>query len=254
MKDQKICFVIAPIGREGSEIRRRSEQVLKYIIFPACAEHEYSVIRADLIAEPGLITSQIIEHIIKDDLVIADLTGQNPNVFYELAIRHFVGKQVIQIIEKGEAIPFDVGGIRTIQVNMHDIDSVESAKNDLARFISSVESGETRTETPISIARDIAALRKSPDKDKHYVAELATLLRELKQDIQKLPNDIEHILALSRMNYKVYDEKLQATLKFLLNKGESLAKIALERNDKELLAYAHSIIELSRSLTRPQIT
>jgi len=48
------------------------------------------VIRADKISEPGIITTQIIGHIVDAELVIADLTDKNPNVFYELAIRHAI--------------------------------------------------------------------------------------------------------------------------------------------------------------------
>jgi hypothetical protein len=82
------CFVIAPIGEPASEIRKRSDQVFTYVITPAVQECGYTALRADQISEPGLIDSQVIERIVNDPLVIADLTGHNPNVFYELALRH----------------------------------------------------------------------------------------------------------------------------------------------------------------------
>ncbi len=62
--DNKICFVIGPIGDEGTEKRRQSDQVLNYIIAPAVKECGYEAIRADKISEPGIITSQIIQHLI----------------------------------------------------------------------------------------------------------------------------------------------------------------------------------------------
>ena len=74
------CFVISPIGNEGSDVRRRADQVLRHVIGPAVASCGYEAIRADQIAEPGLITTQVIQHIIDDPLVIADLTGSNPNL------------------------------------------------------------------------------------------------------------------------------------------------------------------------------
>lgn len=72
--------------------------------------------RADQISKSGLITTQIINQIIECPLVIADLTGANPNVFYELAIRHATGKPYIQLIEQGHRLPFDIGGVRTISI------------------------------------------------------------------------------------------------------------------------------------------
>ena len=71
-ENQKTCFVIAPIGIEGTEIRTRSDQLLEYVITPATENHGYNVVRADHINEPGVITNQIIQHIINDDLVIAE--------------------------------------------------------------------------------------------------------------------------------------------------------------------------------------
>jgi hypothetical protein len=53
----------------------------------------------------------------------ADQETRNPNVFYELAIRHATVKPVIQIIHRSEPIPFDVAGNWTIQFDHHDLDS-----------------------------------------------------------------------------------------------------------------------------------
>src|SRR6478609_9478228 len=76
----KTCFVIGPIGETGSEIRTRSDKVFKYIIKPVVTECGYhSIERSDMDSRPGLIGSQIINRLIDDDLVIADLTGHNPN-------------------------------------------------------------------------------------------------------------------------------------------------------------------------------
>ena len=137
--NEKICFVIAPIGEPGSDIRKRSDQVLEHIIRPVVESCGYKAVRADEIAEPGIITNQIIRHVVDDPLVIADLTGQNPNVFYELAIRHATRKPLVQIINKVEDIPFDVGPMRTIAVNHQDLDSVEKAKTEIEKQIQSLK-------------------------------------------------------------------------------------------------------------------
>ena len=121
---KKACFVIAPIGEAESDTRKRSDQILKHVISPAVESCGYNATRADQISEPGMITSQVIQKIVDDPLVVADLTERNPNVFYELAISHVIRKPLVQIIKKGEQIPFDVAGARTIHVDHHDLDSV----------------------------------------------------------------------------------------------------------------------------------
>ncbi len=114
------CFVISPIGNEhapdGSpELLAFEEnlEIYEKVILPACARHGIVPVRADGIADPGEINEQICRHVLQDDIVIADLTGGNANVTYELGIRHLIGKPVIHIGEHGQ-LPFDLSQIRTI--------------------------------------------------------------------------------------------------------------------------------------------
>lgn len=150
--NEKTCFVISPIGEPESDIRKRSDQVLQNIIRQAVEPCGYKAVRADEIDEPGIITNQIIRHIIDDPLVIADLTGQNANVFYELAIRHVICKPLVQIIDKVEDIPFDIGAMRTIQVDHQNPESVEEAKTKIRKQIQSLEASPSSSENPISVA------------------------------------------------------------------------------------------------------
>ena len=119
--------------------RKRADQVLNHIIKPATENVGYAAVRADAISEPGILTTQVIQHLIDDDLVVADLTGRNPNVFYELAIRHAIRKPIVQIIDVDEPIPFDVSQQRTILVDLHDLDSVANCRSELCKQINIVE-------------------------------------------------------------------------------------------------------------------
>jgi hypothetical protein len=175
----KTCFVIAPIGKDGSEVRHRSDQLLKYLFRPAAEECGYLAVRADEISEPGLITSQVIQHVVDDHLVIADLTGWNPNVFYELALRHVLRKPIVQIIAAGEAMPFDVAASRTIMVNHQDLDSVAKAKDEMIRQIRHCEKAPGEVDTPISVSIDLDRLRRSENPLEKSAAEIIKMLQEL---------------------------------------------------------------------------
>ncbi len=176
----KVCFVIAPIGEEGSDIRRRSDQVFKHIVTPAAKECGYETIRADTISEPGMITSQVIQHLLDDALVVADLTGRNPNVFYELAVRHAVRKPVVQVIQAGEPIPFDVSQSRTIQVDHHDLDSAARCRDELIKQIHAVEHDPANVDTPISVAIDVQHLRESKNPLEKSSAEIMSMLQDMR--------------------------------------------------------------------------
>lgn len=181
---KKICFVISPIGHEGSDIRRRADQVLRHIISPAVNVADFETIRADQISEPGMITSQVIQHIIEDPLVVADLTGSNPNVFYELAIRHAIRKPLVQIIQKDEKIPFDVAGMRTIPVDHQDLDSVEEAKQEITRQVKAIiKKKPEEIESPISFSVELKALRQSENPEERSLAEFFSAIAELRSDL-----------------------------------------------------------------------
>ena len=190
MAEDKCCFVIAPIGEQGSETRKRSDQVLKHVIKPAVDSCGYTAIRADEIDKPGIITSQVIQHVVNDPLVVADLTERNPNVFYELAIRHALRRPLVQLMKKGEQIPFDVAATRTIHVDHHDLDSVEAAKNEIVNQIHALEKDATDIETPISTSLDLQLLRQSEKPEERSLADLVAAVSDLRSGLGKLETKI----------------------------------------------------------------
>lgn len=145
---QKTCFVVAPIGKEGSPIRKRSDKVLR-ILQEALSPYGYEPVRSDQIAKPGMISHTMIQLLAEAPLVVADLTGANPNVYYELAIRHAVKKPIIQLIAKGEKLPFDVGDMRTIPIDMSDM---LQAVADIKDSVEEIEKPAYEVTTPISMA------------------------------------------------------------------------------------------------------
>lgn len=113
MNSQDRCFIITPIGDDSDPIRRHIEGIIDAAIRPALCD-KYELVVAHKISEPGSITKQIIKEIYSDKLAIANLTNKNPNVMYELAFRHSLGKPVIMIAEKGTPLPSDIIMERTI--------------------------------------------------------------------------------------------------------------------------------------------
>lgn len=198
---EKACFVIAPIGEAESDTRKRSDQILKHVITPAAEKCGYKAVRADQISEPGMITSQVIQRIVDDPLVIADLTERNPNVFYELAIRHAIRKPLVQIIKKGEQIPFDVAGTRTIHVDHHDLDSVEEAKKEIVAQVNSLEADSSTMETPISVSLDLQLLKQSDNPEQRSLADVLSVISELRTSVGGLEKRLENPETLIPKDY-----------------------------------------------------
>lgn len=188
--NERIAFVISPVGEPDSSERKRADQILKHIIEPVVSESGYTAIRADKISKPGIITTQIINHIINDPLVIADLTGHNPNVFYELAVRHAIKKPTIQIIQKGEKIPFDVSIQRTIKIDHKDLDSVDEARKELKRQMKAVERDATLVDSPISTAINFRFLKESGNPQNKAIAELRGTLQGVSGLVEEIHKNL----------------------------------------------------------------
>jgi hypothetical protein len=177
--DERICFFISPIGKENDEIRQRVDKVLKHIVAPAVADCGFNCIRADQISEPGIITNQVIEHLLNDHLVIADLTGYNPNVFYELAIRHAARKPIIHLIDADGVLPFDVAGMRAIRIDHHDLDSAAHARESIREQATTAE--DHQTETPFSVALELLNMRTSSDPERRKFGRILELLNQVQR-------------------------------------------------------------------------
>jgi hypothetical protein len=131
MADSLDCFFVTPIGGLESQERKRADNLLQYVLRPSIGA-THSILRADEIEHPGSITADIVRHLCTTDLVVADLTSQNPNVMYEIGIRHSFNLPIIQIAQTGERLPFDIAFERTIFFDLHDLKSVEGAKQKIS--------------------------------------------------------------------------------------------------------------------------
>jgi hypothetical protein len=123
-------LILMPFGEPWSE---NVHDTIKQ----ACAEVATSVagltwLRADDIAEPGRITDQIINAIDTANVIIADLTGNNPNVMFELGYADAAHKRIILLNQDLNATPFDIKDWRQISYSPADL---ASARQELVKFI-----------------------------------------------------------------------------------------------------------------------
>ncbi|MEO5337167.1 MAG: nucleoside 2-deoxyribosyltransferase [Magnetospirillum sp. WYHS-4] len=147
--DPKLCFVISQIGSEDSPEREQADEAF-LLIERAVSQYNFEVVRADMVPDPGMITRSIMDMIKRADLVIADLTGANPNVYYELAARHAIRKPTIQVALKGTKLPFDIAFIKTIE---YDTSSMSAGLKSIERISSVVKHV---IDNPVSISNPVS--------------------------------------------------------------------------------------------------
>jgi len=112
-------FNIDPVNRKAfvvMQFDKDYDDLYNGVIGPICKEFKYDVIRSDESYSTGIIIQDIIKQINESSIIIADITPDNPNVFYEVGYSHALKKPTILLNEKNrrEKLPFDVSGFRTI--------------------------------------------------------------------------------------------------------------------------------------------
>lgn len=110
---ENICFVAMPFD---SLFQTYYEQVIR----PAVEELGLKCIRGDEIYSRPQIMADIWKSIRTARLVIAELTGKNPNVFYEVGLAHAIGKPLILLTRNEDDVPFDLKALRYRYYDVND--------------------------------------------------------------------------------------------------------------------------------------
>ncbi|EOO73369.1 hypothetical protein CN966_30495 [Bacillus cereus] len=195
----KTCFIITPIGDGKSDIRRAADGVIDAVIVPALIEigfQEENIKVAHRMANPGSINKQVITSILQSDIAIANLTTLNPNVMYELAIRHAVRKPVIQICQEGTRLPFDITEERTIFYTNDMAGVLELNDNFRNMVVQAIEDEEP--DNPIYRVIEANTIMKNVDEDDPSRF-LLNRMNSLENNLSNLINSLNHVP--SQTNY-----------------------------------------------------
>ena len=118
MIDPRLCFVAMPIREDLRNTFDVIESVAVY-----CG---LKCVRADRIAQSHQITDDINRNIESARIVIADLSGNNPNVFYEVGLAHGRDKRVVLMVQNETVVPFDLRGVRYLRYDPSDLNSLRT--------------------------------------------------------------------------------------------------------------------------------
>lgn len=134
-ENQLTCLILGPAGDEGAEKIRK---LLREVLEQQGARH---VNIYDHMIPGASITETILSEIQTADLVIADLTGSNPNVLYELGVAYALNKRIMPIVSREQdRVPVALGGILyyVYDPNLSNYELKDILSSWIARFIGSI--------------------------------------------------------------------------------------------------------------------
>ena len=146
---ERKAFVLMPFGYPF-------DSYYEHVFKPALTAAGCTVTRADDLFAPRPIMMDIQEAIMKADLVLCELTGRNPNVFYELGLTHAVGKPAILVCSREEDIPFDLQHIRAILYDNREAGWEEKLRRDIVSTASAIGGPADAWPPPMLGARNAA--------------------------------------------------------------------------------------------------
>ena len=216
MSNEKTCFFVSAIGNENSSERKNSDELFTYILVPICEKLDFKCIRIDKLSNPNNISDDILKNLQEADLVIADLTFLNPNVFYEIGFRTALAKPIIHIAKEGTELPFDIRQFRCIFYTTDGFNAKDDIKNKLLSAINSINF-------------DITIDSKTEEKTSHW--ELEQITNNLFDEIKEIKSiSIEIKSKLSGKNFSNDTDINQDIMQILFDKvfenPEKLLKLA----------------------------
>jgi tetratricopeptide (TPR) repeat protein len=185
-----------PIGGDDDATKRHFMGVYQSILKPAAEMAGYQVKRADIGRMPGNITADIINDLANSDMVIADLTSGNANVFFELGIRHVLRKTgTVHVVNESDEIPFDIRQYRAVKYSA-DLADIPTATEAIVEAIRRREDSAARSDNPVHDAltglpsdfRDIGE-----DAQLRQIEQLRALLGEAERDREELSQRLQDL-------------------------------------------------------------
>jgi predicted nucleotide-binding protein len=197
------CFLLSALGAPGTEIRHNADLLYESVVVPACEAAGFELIRVDKLLFTGTITQQVTKLLLEVDLVIADLTNNNPNVLYELGVRHATQLPVIMIARQGERLPFDVAAYRTLFYELETPSGVHKFKLELEESLNNVAAGRIPPTPTSDVSRQTAASSIDGGRD---ISNLGPILRSVSERLSSLEHAVHELASRSgeEQNQPVY--------------------------------------------------
>jgi tetratricopeptide (TPR) repeat protein len=249
------CFVIMPIGKEGTDEYAHHFGVYNAIIRPAAEACGYTVKRADLTSETGNIPRQIITDLAEADIVIADLSERNANVYFELGIRHVLARSgTIHLVEEDKALPFDVAQYRAIKYSTH-FTKIEAVQKAIQQAIREKQANPAASDNPVhdTLALPTSYLDTSSPDLRDRVKELQDEASALREENEKLRKEA----SLLSPRLELDETKAEKTIDEVINRSidqieKSPARLILQMREVAGRGQYKDLLELIRVALKSQ--
>lgn len=205
-KEKPVCFVIMPIsdahGYEPGHFGRVYEHILK----PAIVAAGYLPIRADDTIKTDYIAVGIIQKIVESEMVICDFSARNPNVMYELGIRHAFNKPVALIKDRRTDKVFDIQGLRYVEYD--DSLRIDTVQKDISKISGAIQETAGANGKGVNSVVQLAGITAAEIPAKQQVSGETQLILSAIGSLERRVDGIENKGRIASRFFTTADEKV----------------------------------------------
>ena len=233
----KKCFVIMPFGKkkdvDGTEVD--FDHVYRELIEKAVESLGVDCERCDEIIDAGSIHKKMFRGIFDADVAVVDITSLNPNVFYELGVRHALHPHVTVVIRKNSNLPppFNINGINILGYDLTDENRIEAGMKNICDHIRNGLDKQSTDSIVHDALDDLKVERKSKaiKKTKFYSYEIkeapGKLIGIVTGDIQNIKG-IDVWVNSENTNMQMarhYDRSISGTIRYMGAKKDAAKRV-----------------------------
>jgi O-acetyl-ADP-ribose deacetylase (regulator of RNase III) len=252
----KNCFVIMPFGEKADvdgkliDFDKIYDTLIREAVEGApmrdAGGPPIKCIRCDRIAESGWVHRQMISNIMDDEIAVVDLSTLNPNVFYELGVRHALRQRVTVLVRRaGTTTPFNLAGFKSIDYDVENPVSLSEARRKIAEYIVNGLNGQVLDSLVYEVLRDrhlepTPAARVNPGR-----AQLFKLRNAPKKRVGILTGDMRHVTGIDvwvnsentdMQMARYYDRSGSAVMRYFGAKRDRAGQVVEDTIANELAA------------------
>jgi hypothetical protein len=173
-----VCFTIMPFGGWFDDYY---EALFRPAIETAGLEPK----RADDLYRPSTIVNDIWSYTQSARVILADLTGKNPNVFYELGLAHALAKPAILVTESINDVPFDLRALRVLEYDKNQPNWGDGLRERITKAIREVVESPLESVLPAFLSVKPSAKPKEVTQRDKAILELRSDLDILRQELRR---------------------------------------------------------------------
>ncbi|KAB5489516.1 hypothetical protein [Flagellimonas hadalis] len=205
-KERPNCFIIMPFGGWF-------DKYFSDIYVPAIEKAGFEAKRADDLYRPGNIVNDIWNYTKNANVILADLTNKNPNVFYELGLAHAITKPAILITASMEDVPFDLRSLRVIVYDKNSPDWGDILKDKIAKALEETLKSPEDAIPPTFLEVSKTKRLKVGEEEKELL-ELRRDLNSLKREVRSKPNN-----RIRRVEEEIHPNEAEMLIKRYIENG-----------------------------------